>query len=69
MGWTKRVARMVGATNAFGLLIGKLYGKRELGRSRCRWEDIKMSFYLYGYEPDLSGSGHRRLAGLIVRTR
>jgi hypothetical protein len=28
--------------NAYYILVGKPAGKRQLGRPRCRWEDIRM---------------------------
>jgi hypothetical protein len=28
--------------NAYNILIGKPEGKRQLGRTRCRWQDNKM---------------------------
>jgi hypothetical protein len=28
--------------NAYNILVGKPERKRPLGRSRCRWEDIRM---------------------------
>jgi len=28
--------------NAYYILVGKPEGKRQLGRPRCRWEDIRM---------------------------
>jgi hypothetical protein len=40
---TGHVARMVEKRNVCRLLVGKLEGKRPLGRPRCRWIDnIKM---------------------------
>jgi hypothetical protein len=37
--------------HAYGILIGKLEGKRPLGRPICRWEDdIKMDFREIGWE-------------------
>jgi hypothetical protein len=36
-------------TNAYRLLVGKLEGKRSVGRSRCRWvDDIKMDLVEIG---------------------
>jgi len=37
MRWAGYVARM-GEMNAYNILVGKLEGKRPLGRSRRRWE-------------------------------
>ena len=38
--WTGHVAGMKEGRSAFKILIGKLTGKRPLGRPRRRWEDI-----------------------------
>jgi hypothetical protein len=36
--------------NAYRILVGKLEGKRPLGRPRCRWEDnIKMDLRERGW--------------------
>ncbi|KAJ4442212.1 hypothetical protein ANN_12078 [Periplaneta americana] len=41
--WTGHVARMGESRNAYRVLVGRLAGKRPLGRPRRRWEDnIKM---------------------------
>ena len=41
--WARHVARMEQFRNAYRVLVGKLEGKRPLGRPRRRWEDnIKM---------------------------
>ena len=41
--WAGHVVRMEKSRNAYRVLVGKLEGKRPLGRLRCRWEDnIKM---------------------------
>jgi hypothetical protein len=38
-----RVARMGDRRDLYRVLVGKPEGKRQLGRTRCRWEDnIKM---------------------------
>jgi hypothetical protein len=37
--WAGLVARMGEKTNAYRLLVGKLEGKRPLGRPRRRWVD------------------------------
>jgi hypothetical protein len=43
MKWIGNVARMKMKRNAYRLLVGKLEGKRALGRPRCRWMcNIKM---------------------------
>ena len=39
MRWGGHVARMEQSRNAYRVLVGKLAGKRPLGRPRCRWED------------------------------
>jgi hypothetical protein len=50
-----------GAMNTYRTLVGKLEGKRPLGRRRRRWEDnIKMDLREIGWDVvgvDLSGSG------------
>jgi hypothetical protein len=41
--WAGHVARMVAKRNAHRILVGKLEGRRPVGRSRRRWVDnIKM---------------------------
>jgi hypothetical protein len=48
MRWAEHVARM-GKKNAYRLLMGKLEGKRPLGRPRRRWVDnIKMDLGVMG---------------------
>jgi hypothetical protein len=37
--WAGHVARMGEKRNVYRLLVGKLEGKRPLGRRRCRWID------------------------------
>jgi hypothetical protein len=39
MRWAGHVARMGKKRNAYRILVGKLEGKRSLGRPRRRWED------------------------------
>jgi hypothetical protein len=39
MRWAGHVARMGEKRNACGILVGKLVGKRPLGRPRRRWEN------------------------------
>jgi hypothetical protein len=42
--------------NAYGVLVGKLEGKRQLGRPSCRWEDgIKMYLTEIGWGGVWSG--------------
>jgi hypothetical protein len=47
--------------------VRKAEGKRQLGRTSCRWEDnIKMGLQevgCRGFELDLVGSGYRQVAG------
>jgi hypothetical protein len=43
MTWAMHVARIMKKRNAYRILVGKLEGKRPLGRPRRRWVDnIKM---------------------------
>jgi hypothetical protein len=50
MRWTGHVARMGLKCNAYRILIGKLEGKRTLGRQRRRWVDnIKMDLRGIGW--------------------
>jgi len=43
MRWAVHVARMGARRGVCRVLVGKLEGKRPLGRPRCRWDDnIKM---------------------------
>jgi hypothetical protein len=45
MKWAGDVARMGEKGNAYRILVGKLEGKRALGRPRRKWVDnIKMDF-------------------------
>ena len=39
--WAGHVARMEESKSAFKMLTDKPTGKRTLGRSRCRWEDLE----------------------------
>jgi hypothetical protein len=39
MRWTWHVARKGEGRNVYNVLVGKLEGKRSLGRPRRRWED------------------------------
>jgi hypothetical protein len=49
MRWAGHVARMGEKTNMYRLLVGKLEGKRPLGRPRRRWIDnIKMDLLEIG---------------------
>jgi hypothetical protein len=50
MRWVGHVARMGEQRNAYRLLVGKLEGKRPLGRPRRRWGDnIKMDLVEVGW--------------------
>jgi hypothetical protein len=50
MRWAGHVARMEEGRNVYRVLLGKLEGKRPLGRPRCRWEDgIKMDLGEIGW--------------------
>jgi hypothetical protein len=47
--WAGRVARMGETRNAYTILVGKLEGKRQLGRPRRMWVDnIKMDLIEIG---------------------
>ena len=46
--WAGHVARMEEGRSAFKILTGKPKGNRPLGKSRCRWDNIRM---------DLNGIG------------
>jgi len=49
MGWAGHVARMGERRGVYRVLVGKLDGKRPLGRLRHRWEDnIKMDLQELG---------------------
>jgi hypothetical protein len=44
------VARIGEGRGVYRILVGKLEGKRPLGRPRCRWEDnIKHDFQVAGF--------------------
>jgi hypothetical protein len=50
MRWVGHVARMGEDRNVYKVLMGKLEGKRPLGRPWCRWEDgIRMDFRDIGW--------------------
>jgi hypothetical protein len=50
MRWTGHVARMGKNRNAYRLLVGKLKGRRLLGRQRRRWLDnIRMDLVEVGW--------------------
>ncbi|KAJ4437952.1 hypothetical protein ANN_13891 [Periplaneta americana] len=49
--WAGHVAHMSESRNAYRVLVGRLEGKRPLGRPRRRWEDnIKMDLREVGYD-------------------
>ncbi|KAJ4441958.1 hypothetical protein ANN_11822 [Periplaneta americana] len=49
--WAGHVAHMGESRNSYRVLVGRLEGKRPLGRPRRRWEDnIKMDFREVGYD-------------------
>ncbi|KAJ4450377.1 hypothetical protein ANN_01798 [Periplaneta americana] len=49
--WAGHVVRMGESSNAYRVLVGRLEGKRSLGRPRRRWEDnIKMDLREVGYD-------------------
>jgi hypothetical protein len=51
MRWAGHVARMGEERNVYRLLVGKLEGKRPLGRPRCRWiYNIKMDILEIGLD-------------------
>ena len=46
--WAGHVARVGERRGVYRGLVGKPEGKRQLGRPRCRWEDIKMDLQEMG---------------------
>jgi len=53
MSWVEHVARMGERLVAYRVFVGKLKGKRQLGRPRRRWEDnIKMNLQEVGWGMD-----------------
>jgi hypothetical protein len=42
MSWVGDVALIGKEIGVYRVLVGKPEGKRPLGRSRCRWDDIRM---------------------------
>jgi hypothetical protein len=50
MRWAGHAAYMGEMRNASIIFIGKLEGKRSLGRSRCRTENIKMNLRKVGFQ-------------------
>jgi hypothetical protein len=51
MRWAGHVARMGEKRNAYRILVGKLEGKRPLGRPRRKWVDnIKMDLREIGWD-------------------
>jgi hypothetical protein len=50
MRWAGHVARMLEVRGAYNSLVGRLEGRRPLGRPRRRWEDnIKMDLREIGF--------------------
>jgi hypothetical protein len=50
MSWARHVARMGEGRHVYRVLVGKLKGKKSLGRSRRRWENgIKMDLMEIGW--------------------
>jgi hypothetical protein len=50
MRWAGHVARMGEVRGAYNILVGRLEGRRPLGRPRRRWEDdIKMDLREIGF--------------------
>ena len=50
--WAGQVARMGQSRSAYRVLVGKIEGKRPLGRPRRRWEDnFRMDLREMGYDP------------------
>jgi len=49
MRWAGHVACMVERRGIYRVWIGKPEGKRPLGRSRLRWDNIKMDLQEVGY--------------------
>jgi hypothetical protein len=51
MRWAGLVARMGEKRNAYRILVGKVEGKRRLGRLGCRWVDnIRMDLREIGWD-------------------
>jgi hypothetical protein len=48
--WMGHVARMEKMRNSHKILVGKSEGKRPLGKSGRRWEDIRMHLGETGWE-------------------
>jgi hypothetical protein len=44
MRWVGHVAYMGEVRNVYKILVGKTEGKRQLGKTRCRWKDIRVDF-------------------------
>jgi hypothetical protein len=48
--WAGHVARMGEGRGAYRILVGRPEGRRQLGRTRCKWEEnIKMDFQEVGW--------------------
>jgi hypothetical protein len=48
MRWVRHMARMGEERNVYKVLMGKQEDKRPLGRSRCRWDGIRMDLSKIG---------------------
>ena len=48
MRWAGHVARMGEESGVYRVLVGKPEGRRPLGRTRCRWADIRMDLQEVG---------------------
>jgi hypothetical protein len=57
MRWAGYLAGIGERRGVHRVLVGKPKGKRQLGRPRCRWEDIRMDLQDVGYGLDRTGSG------------
>jgi hypothetical protein len=64
MRWAGHVARMGEERKVYKVLVGKLEGRRPLGRPRLRWEDgIRMGDWLGGCGLNSTVSGQGPVAG------
>jgi hypothetical protein len=49
MRWVRHVARITERRGIYRVLVGKPVGKRPIGRSRLRWDNIKMDLQEVGH--------------------
>jgi hypothetical protein len=67
MWWAEPVPDMGERRNAYRMLLGKLVGKENLGRPRCRLDDhiktVLMEMRRDGCWSDSSDSGQRQVTG------